>query len=630
MALFVLCLSLLLQIGAVILALRLMKVTGPRVAWALIAAAIFLMAIRRCITLARIINGDTEHPPDLFAESVALVISVLLVVGIYRIFPLFRSVVLAKQEVQQLLESTPDAMIVADEEGTIVDVNAQAVRLFDYPRRQLVGSHVARLVPERFAEMHGELYGANPRPRSMGAKNLLEARTKDGRAFPVEISVNPFESSRGRLVVSAIRDVSARRAAEDKVKKSEAGLRSLLNVLDSSSVATSILDADFRVVWVNRAYESFFGVVRGDVVGEEAERVVRERIEPLFDDGAAIRDKILAVYANNAYVETFEGHVHNSGVQERWLEHWSRPIETGLYKGGRIEHYADVTERKLAEERIRLFVHIARNMQVGLLVYRLDDMADDRSLRVVTINPEGEQLLGIDKDELLGKRIDEALPALRPRGIPPLFAEVLRTGEAAEMEDFDYGDDRVLKKAWSFKAFPLPDQCVGVVFESITEQKSREELIRNLAAGVAADRGEAFFHSLVRYLAKSLGLEYALVGELTPDGASVRTVAVYDHGRIGDNLTYPLAGTPCANVVGHQLCVHERDVQQRFPEDVLLKEMNVESYVGSPLFGSHGQPLGLIAVLGERPLENPETARSVLKIFAASAAAEVERQRASV
>jgi GAF domain-containing protein len=110
----------------------------------------------------------------------------------------------------------------------------------------------------------------------------------------------------------------------------------------------------------------------------------------------------------------------------------------------------------------------------------------------------------------------------------------------------------------------------------------------------------------------------------------VRTIAVFDHGEHAENFRYDLEGTPCAEVIGHQLCCYTEGVAAEFPEDQLLQEMKAESYVASPLFDSESRTIGLIAVLGERKLEHPETAKQVLQIFAARAAAEVERHRVAV
>ena len=88
----VLSISVLLQFIAAILALRLIRVIEKSGAWLLIATAIMLMGFRRAITLFRLISGDLMHRPDLAAELVALAISVLMMLGIAWIAPLFRTI----------------------------------------------------------------------------------------------------------------------------------------------------------------------------------------------------------------------------------------------------------------------------------------------------------------------------------------------------------------------------------------------------------------------------------------------------------------------------------------------------------------------------------------------------------
>ncbi len=76
------------------------------------------------------------------------------------------------------------------------------------------------------------------------------------------------------------------------------------------------------------------------------------------------------------------------------------------------------------------------------------------------------------------------------------------------------------------------------------------------------------------------------------------------------------------------MCTYSSGVQRLFPEDRLLADMNVEGYVGTPLFDSSGRALGLMVVLYSRPIANPKLAESMLQIFAVRAGAELERRQA--
>jgi PAS domain S-box-containing protein len=127
-----------------------------------------------------------------------------------------------------LLESAPDAMVVVDQRGRIVLVNAQTEALFGYRRDELVGQGMEMLVPERLRKAHQghrEDYSQAPRPRSMGLGQELNARRKDGSEVPVEISLSPVPTDAGVLVASAIRDITGRRKLEAELRAANGTLQ---------------------------------------------------------------------------------------------------------------------------------------------------------------------------------------------------------------------------------------------------------------------------------------------------------------------------------------------------------------------------------------------------------------------
>jgi PAS domain S-box-containing protein len=162
--------------------------------------------------------------------------------------------------------------------------------------------------------------------------------------------------------------------------------------------------------------------------------------------------------------------------------------------------------------------------------------------------------------------------------------------------------------------------------EDITEHKQLEDAIRSVAIG-GRYWGERFLEDVALKMAASLGADYTLIGELDAAAEKVRTLALCIDGRIVDNIVYELAGTPCYNVVGTGVCSYPCDAAQLFPEDTMLADMGVEAYVGIPLFDSHETPLGIMVALFRRPLEKADLAESILQVFAARTAAEIERNR---
>lgn len=122
-----------------------------------------------------------------------------------------------------LLESAPDAMILATGEGRIELVNRQAELLFGYGREELAGREVEMLIPDRFRDRHPRHragYAAAPRVRPMGAGLDLWGLRKDGTEFPVEISLAPLQTPAGEpLIAAAIRDVTERRETEERLQR---------------------------------------------------------------------------------------------------------------------------------------------------------------------------------------------------------------------------------------------------------------------------------------------------------------------------------------------------------------------------------------------------------------------------
>jgi len=160
-------------------------------------------------------------------------------------------------------------------------------------------------------------------------------------------------------------------------------------------------------------------------------------------------------------------------------------------------------------------------------------------------------------------------------------------------------------------------------------EKSDEELdaLRVIVEGTAEQIGDQFFQALVQHLAKALDTSHAFVGEFAGVKTRVRTLAYSANGQIAPNIEFDLDGTPCQDVVAGKLCHYPSGVQQRFPRDRGLATLMTESYLGVPLLDAAGEVLGHLAVFDERPMPSEPKKLFIFRIFAARAAAELNRLR---
>lgn len=164
----------------------------------------------------------------------------------------------------------------------------------------------------------------------------------------------------------------------------------------------------------------------------------------------------------------------------------------------------------------------------------------------------------------------------------------------------------------------------------ILERQRSEEILRLIVQGTASVTGKDFFRSLVSSLAEALNVRYAFISEcLDSPPMWVRAFVFWNGTDFGDNFEYDLQGTPCETVMNSRACqYYPQQIQSLFPEEQELVTLSAQSYAGIPLFNSKDELLGHLAVLDDRTMENESRYRAVLEIFAARAAAEMERQQA--
>ena len=157
-----------------------------------------------------------------------------------------------------------------------------------------------------------------------------------------------------------------------------------------------------------------------------------------------------------------------------------------------------------------------------------------------------------------------------------------------------------------------------------TSLREREETLRVIAEGTAAQVGIDFFASLVKHVATALKVDYAYISQLDKDGTKFCSRAGWGKGQPLPPFDVPVRG-PCETVLKNFCVHHPSRLRELYPHVQLIQDIGVDSYCGVPLVDSTGKIVGHLAVMDSGPMPDEELVRSILTIFATRATVELER-----
>ena len=258
----------------------------------------------------------------------------------------------AERRFASLLEAAPDPIVIADAGGRIVLANRKAEEVFGYGRETLIGTAIELLVPESLRAahvVHRADYERDPRARPMGGHLVLAARHRDGHEIPVEISLSPVETESGRLVIAGIRDVTARRRAEQALATSEERFRRSFEDSGVGMALAAVQDGRLsRLMEVNPALTSITGYSREQLSAAGPLSIVHP------DDLPQLRSDLGALLDGSLGVVRLELRLLSSSGDTVWTAITISLVRDGA---GRALHAVlqaqDVSERKRFEGQLQ-------------------------------------------------------------------------------------------------------------------------------------------------------------------------------------------------------------------------------------------------------------------------------------
>jgi PAS domain S-box-containing protein len=247
---FIIGLSVLLQFLSAALALRLIRITGKKTAWSLIALAITLMTFRRVESLVMAISDDASFRPDYLFELLGLAISALMFFGISRIKPLFLSITRVREEQQLLLDHTRDFIFRHDPVGVITYVSPAVERITGYPPEEWLVHYTRHYTDNPVNEYGRHITDEMLESGAPGPHYIVEVKHKDGGTVWLEVSKQPyFVNGRVAGIIGAARDITKRIGLEkerekliSELREALAGIRTLKGLLPICSSCKKVRD----------------------------------------------------------------------------------------------------------------------------------------------------------------------------------------------------------------------------------------------------------------------------------------------------------------------------------------------------------------------------------------------------
>jgi PAS domain S-box-containing protein len=518
-----------------------------------------------------------------------------------------------------LFETSPAGLIVTrPRDRRVVEINSAALKLVGLQREQVLGGNPVELV-DIINREEVEEARARALDGQTGVTVPVRFMRRDGTAVEAQMSAALIQLGGEPHFVLSLLDVTEQRRVERERHEAE---RKFAALFEDSPEPISLLRLRDEVrLAANSAWERVAGYSRNEASARPATAM------SLFKDPAE-RASLIARVAGEGRVSNYEIRLVRADGSEF----------DALISGSRIEvdgepcilwNWSDVSQQKQAqralresEERFRALTELSadwyweqdENFRFVWQRSQPTHPEDQRPPNQIGLTRWEAHADSLSVQEWAAHRaVVEAHESFRNLEFPSRAAD--GSMRWVSVSGHPFFDDQ-----GAFRGY----RGVG---RDITERKRNENLLMNIARGVSSELGDAFFRSLVEHLARELGADFAFIAELSADRARTRTLALLAYGTIVPNTDYEMKGS-LAELALHGTVVHSSGMRELMPDHERIRQHGIEAFVGTPLYGADGTVLGVLAVAHRKPIERGAFWASMIEIFGARAAAEIQRSRA--
>ncbi len=520
-----------------------------------------------------------------------------------------------------LYDFAPLGYLTLAPDSEIVELNLTAATILDAARSRLRGKKLKNyIIHNDHPTFKALLERVFSRKEPNHCEVELYAFEKD-TLRPKTVRIEALVNDNGKECRTILSDISREKMIEQNMLVTNERQRLIIDLTHSGSWEWDLQTN--RILWSN---ELWYLLGLEPLPGEATYELWKQSI---FDEDKERVEQTVLNAVEHGQEFTVEWRVHDRSGQKRWVMSKGTP-----FKGDddQVNRYVgivlDITELKKAQEIGKKEQAFSKNIIdsipgtfyivgtdgcfTGWNAFLRDEIIGKSDLEMPhlkvlsTIHPQDRELVEQKIHHVLESGLEDNVEARVLLHDGPEFRWYLMTGRKIIMEGNTF--------------------LIGTGID-ITERKKIEEIQLFLSSSLYLSQKEPFFYALARYIAECLDMDFVCIDSLDGDGLTARTLAVWSDGHFEDNVEYSLKDTPCGDVVGKDVCCFPARVCQLFPHDQVLQDLRAESYVGVTLWNYTGRPIGLIAVISQRPLLNRKFAETMLKMVSIRAAGELERMQ---
>ena len=402
---------------------------------------------------------------------------------------------------------------------------------------------------------------------------------------------------------------------EAELRASEARVRVLFR---NNPVASLVQSVEKQAITdANDAFLDLFGYERDDLIGEDVPGLWANAEELL-----AFQTQLRLLRRVNGFQATGrrkDGSPFDATVYAEVVQHGDEHLIMTMV----IDISAEKASRRELERSRERFTKAFNFSPLGMTITRLSDG------RFMEVNAANERVLGYTPADFDGKTATEAGVWLSDADRMAYVHTLRRDGRlvAYETRMRTKSGEAVDVRIWAEIIDIAGESCALSFTLNAAEEKQREAMLMNVAEGVSAETGEAFFRSLSDHLASAIGADGVLIGEVVGD-QQIDTLSVLWRGAQTTHQRHHLARTACSQALNHTgLFVCPQDTNQQFRMLPPFDGAGVQAFAGMALRDADGSAIGLLTAVWCRPMELTRNERALLSIFVSRCNAELVRLR---